>query len=246
MMLIINTESGSDFIDPQFLLSLTPGSSSNSSRNWRTMWQEVDSRYIHILIFSTEAWIHDILKTKRELRRRWLTENLDGFNRWFQDDEDSVRKKKKKDRKKENDYWVSRIQTWCSGPCSDRNVVPLPRQVFWLRWVGHPGRAAVRGGWRHDEVVGVSRSVGGDGVDGCDWVSCGSGTQMMTWLDLPDWSLSSTFLTWEVVDGLVHSYSGEGSPRHGQVGGAVVLLDLDIWGFGHAWLEANVRSGSVD
>lgn len=73
-----------------------------------------------------------------------------------------------------------------------------------------------------------------------------SGTQMMTWLDLPDWSLSSTFLTWEVVDGLVHSYSGEGSPRHGQVGGAVVLLDLDIWGFGHAWLEANVRSGSVD
>lgn len=106
MMLIINTESGSDFIDPQFLLSLTPGSSSNSSRNWRTMWQEVDSRYIHILIFSTEAWIHDILKTKRELRRRWLTENLDGFNRWFQDDEDSVRKKKK-ERQKERKWLLS-------------------------------------------------------------------------------------------------------------------------------------------
>lgn len=41
-----------------------------------------------------------------------------------------------------------------------RCVAPLPGQVLWLRWVGHPGRAAVRGGRRHHKVVRVARAVG--------------------------------------------------------------------------------------
>lgn len=133
---------------------------------------------------------------------------------------------------------------------SHRCVVPLPRQVFWLRWVGHPGRATVWG-WRwHDKVVWVTRTVGWYSVHCCYWVSCERWEKMdlaydFTYIYRLHFNTQPLCLTWVGGDGLVNGDSREGGPGQRQVRGAVVLLGLQVWRLRHTRLQANIRSGTA-
>lgn len=133
------------------------------------------------------------------------------------------------------------VSHWC--------VVPLPWQVFWLRWVGHPGRAAVRG-WRwHDKVIWVTRTVGWYSVDCCYWVSCEMKRWVFKLIIQSYWSqLLSSFKpcghTWVGGDGLIDSDGREGSSGQRQEGGAIELLRLQVWSLGHTWLQTNIRGGA--
>lgn len=51
--------------------------------------------------------------------------------------------------------------------------------------------------------------------------------------------------TWVGGDGLVHSDSREGSPGQRQVGGAIVLLSLQVWCLWHTGLQTDIRGGAV-
>lgn len=51
--------------------------------------------------------------------------------------------------------------------------------------------------------------------------------------------------TWVGADGLVNSDSREGGPGEWQVGGTIVLLGLQLWGFWHTRLQTNIRGGTV-
>lgn len=133
---------------------------------------------------------------------------------------------------------------------SHRCVVPLPRQVFWLRWVGHPGRATVWG-WRwHDKVVWVTRTVGWYSVHCCYWVSFERWEKMdlaydFTYIYRLHFNTQPLCLTWVGGDGLVNGDSREGGPGQRQVRGAVVLLGLQVWRLRHTRLQANIRSGTA-
>ncbi len=173
----------------------------------------------------------------------------DDFSRWSQDDVSSAGRREEEPLHALKNLSASHVSV-CTAQelhVTHRCVVPLPWQVFWLRWVGHPGRATVRG-WRwHDKVIWVTRTVGWYSVDCCYWVSCEINIDLTNdWTSLIKATIwAPRYHTWVGGDGLVDGDSRERCPGQWQVGGAVVLLGLQLWGLWHTRLQTDIRGGTV-
>lgn len=117
----------------------------------------------------------------------WLTGLLAG--QWpSADGLKMARVLEREEKKSWNTGTTGRCSLTSGGSESHRGVAPLPGEIFWLRGVRHPGRAAVGGRRGHDEVVRVPRTVGWYSVDSCYWVSCKTGG-LMTGLRRPGGSI---------------------------------------------------------
>lgn len=124
--------------------------------------EKVTQHLSHARQTSTKTPSSEVMQRPTKLRGFHSVSVADRFSRWFRDGVSSVRRRRREEklhtlilRGGKKDPIIAR-QLYVSHRC----VAPLPRQVFWLRRVGHPGWAAVRGRRRHDKVVGVARTVG--------------------------------------------------------------------------------------